>query len=112
MILRIFSQNEKELETLIQTIKIYSKDIGKEIGIFLKMNKRGNEIDGPQNEQVDDNTRSPTFKERHRRILLCQEKKTTSKAFRIAETQQFSDSKSHIYNIPEKKIPTSSTGWP
>ena len=28
-----FSKNEKELETLIQTVRIYSQDIGIEFGI-------------------------------------------------------------------------------
>ena len=31
--IQIFAKNEKELETLIQTIRIYSKDIGMEFGI-------------------------------------------------------------------------------
>ena len=33
--IKVFSNNEKELETLIQTIKIYSQDIGIEFG-FVK----------------------------------------------------------------------------
>ena len=31
--IKLFSQNEKELETLIQAVKIYSQDIGMEFGI-------------------------------------------------------------------------------
>ena len=30
---KLFTKNEKELETLIQTIRIYSQDIRREIGI-------------------------------------------------------------------------------
>ncbi len=31
--IKLFAKNEKELETLIQTIRIYSQDIGMEFGI-------------------------------------------------------------------------------
>ena len=31
--IKIFVQNEKELEILIQTVRIYSQDIGMEFGI-------------------------------------------------------------------------------
>ena len=31
--IKIFAKNEKELETLVQTIRIYSQDIGMEFGI-------------------------------------------------------------------------------
>ena len=31
--IKLFAKNEKELETLIQTIRIYSKDIGMEFRI-------------------------------------------------------------------------------
>ena len=31
--IKLFVQNEKELETLIQTVRIYRKDIGMEFGI-------------------------------------------------------------------------------
>ena len=31
--IKIFAKNEKELETSIQTIRIYSKDVGMEVGI-------------------------------------------------------------------------------
>ena len=31
--IKLFSKNEKELETLIHTVRIYSKDIGMELGI-------------------------------------------------------------------------------
>ena len=31
--IKIFAKNKKELETLIQTIRIYSQDIGMEFGI-------------------------------------------------------------------------------
>ena len=31
--IKLFTENNKELETLIQTIRIYSQDIGMEIGI-------------------------------------------------------------------------------
>ena len=31
--IKFFAQNEKELETLIQTVRIYSQDIGIEFGI-------------------------------------------------------------------------------
>ena len=31
--IKLFAKNEKELETLIQTVRIYSQDIGMEFGI-------------------------------------------------------------------------------
>ena len=31
--IKLFSTNEKELETLMQTIRIYTQDIGMEFGI-------------------------------------------------------------------------------
>ena len=31
--IKLFATNEKELETLIQTVRIYSQDIGMEFGI-------------------------------------------------------------------------------
>ena len=31
--IKLFAKNERELETLIQTVRIYSQDIGKEFGI-------------------------------------------------------------------------------
>ena len=31
--IKVFAKNEKELETLIQTIRIYIQDIGMEFGI-------------------------------------------------------------------------------
>ena len=31
--IKLFAKNEKELETLIQTMRIYSEDIGMEFGI-------------------------------------------------------------------------------
>ena len=31
--IKLFVQNERELETLIQTVRIYSQDIGMECGI-------------------------------------------------------------------------------
>ena len=31
--IKVFAKNEKELETLIQTIRIYSQEIGMEFGI-------------------------------------------------------------------------------
>ena len=42
-----FSKNEKELETLIQTVRIYSQDIGMEFGIekcALIVMKRGKQV--------------------------------------------------------------------
>ena len=31
--IKLFAKNEKELETLIQAVRIYSQDIGMELGI-------------------------------------------------------------------------------
>ena len=33
--IKLFTKNEKELETLIQTIRIYSQDIGMECAMLL-----------------------------------------------------------------------------
>ena len=42
--IKLFAKNEKELETLIQTVRIYSQDIGMEFGIekcFIQVMKSG-----------------------------------------------------------------------
>ena len=56
----VFAKNKRELETLIQTIRIYSQDIGMEFGIdkwvMLMMNTGKNEtakgIEQPNREEI------------------------------------------------------------
>ena len=45
--IKLFAKNEKEVETLIHTVRIYSQDIGMEFGIekcAMLVMKRGNDI--------------------------------------------------------------------
>ena len=57
----VFTKNKKELETLLQTIRIYSQDIGKEFGIeksvMLIMKKRRKEKDRTSKSEKCQNTK-------------------------------------------------------
>ena len=64
-VIKLFAKNEKELETLIHTVRIYSQDIGMEFGIekyamLVIKSGKGHRMDGmklPNQDKISKSTK-------------------------------------------------------
>ena len=102
--IKLFAKNEKELETLIHAVRIYSQDIGMEFGIekcaifVMKSGKRymtdGMEL--PNHDQIRTLEENETYK--YLGIKQVQRKDTTRKEY-LRRTRKLLETKLSIRNL-------------